>query len=90
MLNDWLKKREQFVTSVKNKQEVIIIDEKILNLADESISSLERALQLLQSMPLWCMWWALSVDYFKTLIVAKEIYDIEKNNGKQILKLKKY
>ncbi len=88
MLNDWFEKRERFVSSVKNRQEVIIIDEKFLNLADEDISKLERALQLLQLMPLLCWEWALTVEYYKMLIVAKELYDIEKIDGKQILTLK--
>ncbi len=87
MIKFWAES-ERFISSVKNRQEVIIIDENFLNLADESISVLKSRLQFLQSMRLWCMEWFVDIEFNKTSITAKELYDIEKIDGKQILTLK--
>lgn len=88
MSDSWFEKAQQFMLSVENRQEVIIIDENFLNLADESISVLKSRLQFLQSMRLGCTEWFVDMEFNKTSIIAKELYDIEKIDGKQILTLK--
>jgi len=57
-------------------------------LADEDISVLKSRLQFLKSMRLGCTEWFVDIEFNKTSITAKELYDIEKIDGKQILTLK--
>lgn len=90
MIKFWAES-ERFISSVNNKQEVIIVKEDVfkeLNIDIFQTSNSSRTFEFPFFMP--CMDFVLKSRVIRAVKKAKELYDITTNNSEQIFTLKSY